>query len=344
MGTGNHEDTQLGKLAHLKQNKPCQAHRGASAAAEPGRYLCTFRVWLFALLLVGLAVADDSPTPRPRRLAFGQGRKIATLANRDIRESSGLAASRRREGAFWTHNDSGGGAVLYALDKTGRQLRRVQVSGASARDWEDIASFEHDGKAYLLIADTGDNDRKRSNVALHLLAEPDLAPTSQPASRPTPRPARPRSTQLLRTVRVTYPDGAHDCEALAVDPHTDTVLLITKSPHIAAFRIPLKSLLGPEAPGKPLQAKRLAGLPILLPTAADITPDGRQLVVVNYWRGYLYERRPNEAWADALQRLPRPVALPTRRQGESVCFGPGGRDLYLTSEKLPTPLFRVPAD
>jgi hypothetical protein len=35
--------------------------------------------------------------------------------------------------------------------------------------------------------------------------------------------------------------------------------------------------------------------------------------------------------------------MPLRRQGESICYGPDGRSLYLTSEKLPTPLIEIPA-
>jgi hypothetical protein len=34
--------------------------------------------------------------------------------------------------------------------------------------------------------------------------------------------------------------------------------------------------------------------------------------------------------------------MPQRRQGETVCYGPDGKTLYLTSEFAPTPLFEVP--
>ena len=42
------------------------------------------------------------------------------------------------------------------------------------------------------------------------------------------------------------------------------------------------------------------------------------------------------------RRKPREIIVPERVQGESMCFGPDGKTLYLTSENLPTPLFVVP--
>ena len=38
----------------------------------------------------------------------------------------------------------------------------------------------------------------------------------------------------------------------------------------------------------------------------------------------------------------REIGMPLRIQGESICYGPDGKTLYLTSEKLPTPLWEVP--
>lgn len=291
---------------------------------------------LAGLLLAGLACRGDAPPARPAELRFGKSRKIATLANRAIRESSGLAASRRREGLFWTHNDSGDVARLFAFDTAGRSVATVRLDGVTARDFEDLAAFEYQGRAYLLVGDIGDNDHKRKAVRLHLLAEPDLRPASQPAKQVR------RVAKVLRTVEVTYPDGPHDCEALAVDPAEGSVLLITKSPRCKAYRLPLGALLDETAPNGPLPLEKLTGLPVLLPTAADLSPDGKALVVVNYWQGFLYTRSGNQRWADALDRMPRPIALPARKQGESVCFGPDSRSLYLTSEKLPTPLLVLP--
>ena len=66
------------------------------------------------------------------RVHYGPGEAIATLANQAIDESSGIACSRRLDGAFWTHNDSGGDANIYLFDRTGRDLGACRLEGVDA--------------------------------------------------------------------------------------------------------------------------------------------------------------------------------------------------------------------
>ena len=70
---------------------------------------------------------------------YGPPATIATLKDKSISESSGLAASRLTPGAYWTHNDSGDGPLVYAFDTRGDSLGVFRVAGAQARDWEDMA-------------------------------------------------------------------------------------------------------------------------------------------------------------------------------------------------------------
>jgi len=58
----------------------------------------------------------------------------------ELKESSGLAISRTQQGVLWSHNDSGDGPSLYAIDIAGKLLGVFHVSGAMARDWEDIST------------------------------------------------------------------------------------------------------------------------------------------------------------------------------------------------------------
>ena len=73
-------------------------------------------------------------------LAYGQPTTLATIKDKSISESSGLVASRTTPGAYWTHNDSGDGPFIYAFDTRGDSLGTFRVTGAQARDWEDIAA------------------------------------------------------------------------------------------------------------------------------------------------------------------------------------------------------------
>ena len=68
-----------------------------------------------------------------------------------LREASGLAASRRHAAVLYSHNDSGDGPHLYALNATDGSLLAVyrvtregdgpaaNRTAVDARDWEDMA-------------------------------------------------------------------------------------------------------------------------------------------------------------------------------------------------------------
>src|SRR4030095_7791087 len=58
----------------------------------------------------------------------------------ELKESSGLAISRTQPGVLWSHNDSGDGPNLSAIDGSGKLLGVFRGTGAMARDWEDIAA------------------------------------------------------------------------------------------------------------------------------------------------------------------------------------------------------------
>jgi hypothetical protein len=61
-------------------------------------------------------------------------RVIGILQDSAINESSGIVASRTTPGLYWTHNDSGDGPYIYALDEHGARRGTWRVKGASARD------------------------------------------------------------------------------------------------------------------------------------------------------------------------------------------------------------------
>lgn len=118
-----------------------------------------------------VAARTDTPIPR---LEYGKGRELAKLADPAINESSGLAAGRTNPGVFWTHNDSGSRPQVFAFTMQGKALATVTVTGARARDWEDVASFTHNGRGVLLVADVGDNSANRGLYTLYAFHEPRL--------------------------------------------------------------------------------------------------------------------------------------------------------------------------
>src|ERR1051325_7918903 len=112
-----------------------------------------------AVLSVAIVFAGaPRQTPHPGT-EFEEPVQIATLENQAINESSGIAASRRNQGLFWTHNDSGDDAFLYAIDRQGKHRGTWRVKGARAQDWEDIAVWKDakSGTSYIYVGDIGNN-------------------------------------------------------------------------------------------------------------------------------------------------------------------------------------------
>ncbi len=262
-------------------------------------------------------------------VAYGKGREIARLANPAITESSGIACSRTTPGVFWTHNDSGSDARLFAFNLKGEDLGSFPVQGATAQDWEDMGSFSIAGRHFLMVADVGDNKMHRASCTLYILQEP-AGITGQ---------GRPQPLALVARQEFTYEDGAHNCESAAVDPVRREIVLVTKTSDATckAFVLPLPL---DKNPGKAV-ARPVATLTLPTTSAMDISPDGLRALVLTYGDAYEYARQPDEAWGKAFSRPPRVIKMPARAQGESVCYGSDGVTIYLSSERVPTPLLEV---
>ena len=288
-------------------------------------------------LLLALLLACCAAACAPDQEPFA--RLSGVVLDGDLREISGMAASRTHPGTLWVLNDGGNDHALYALSRIGRRQARIEIDGVVNTDWEDLAAFELDGRRYLLIADTGDNGGLRRTLQLHVVEEP---------ARLRDGRARPAWSIAFR-----WPDGARDCEAVAVDAAAGEVLLISKKRHPAElFAVPLRPGAGRVA------ARRLgtlAGIPRASAeqrradpararlhgqvTAADISPDGRQLAVLTYDDLVLYRRQPGEPWARAVARAPRVHPLPLIPQAEALAWSRGGAGLFATGEFGPAPLF-----
>lgn len=287
-----------------------------------------------ALLLAPPAFTDEPPR-------YGTLEHVADLAEAKVVESSGLACSRRAPGRWWTHNDSGGAAVLYAFDERGRSVGRCSVRPLAAFDWEDMASCTLDGKPYLLVGDIGDNLHVRPRRTIHVIEEPRFGDGGDrpDADAPTTVLTKPR----LRLV-VRMPKGNPDIEALAVDPGQRAVYLMTKRPQdrpeepAVLYRLPIPD----RQPDEALAIERIATVHLPRVTGMDLSPDGRRLVVLAGGRALGFERRGEEGWAEALSREPVPISTRRLARPEAVAFAADGRTVCLTEEGKPCPLWRVP--
>jgi hypothetical protein len=287
---------------------------------------------------------------------YASAEKVGVLANAHLTETSGLAVSRRSDGLFWAANDSGTAPRLYAIGADGRDRGFAQVAPqASAVDWEDLASFSWKGRPYLLVADTGDNMSWRTQVELFVVAEPPLTGESLPAGTTAP---------VAWRIPFRFEDGPRDCEAIAIDAAEQRVLLISKrteppglyslpllpsdvdaAPKDADGRLVARRI--GDVPGIPPPTKedvkfaRFLGRYLTMPTALDISPDGRFAVVLSYREAYLFTRAAGETWPEAFARPPDRIPTPGMSQAEAIAFARDGRTLYVTSEGQHAPLFRL---
>jgi hypothetical protein len=265
----------------------------------------------------------------------GEAKELCRIRDEEITEASGLAASRANPECFWIHNDSGDKPRLFLVDAKGTTRLIASVQNAEAYDWEDLCSFEKEGKSYLLIGDTGDNGRVRKGkdnaCRLYLVEEPKTELEKKTRSVKLP---------VVSEIEFTYPGGPVDCESLAVDTEKNLILLVSKTDpfQCQVFSIPLE--LSPKK--RKVEATSVRKIGMAWATAMDVSPDGRTMVIVNPLSGVLVERQKDEAWSDAFARQALPLTLPVRRQGETVCFSTDGRRLFLNSEGQGEPLWVMP--
>ena len=250
----------------------------------------------------------------------------AVLASRRITESSGVVPSALVPGVFWTHNDSGDGPYLYATDSTGRDLGAIRVAGAGAHDWEDLAAGSClivPGRC-LYVADVGDNRRHRRSVVVYRLREP--VPPRGPADSLGVVP-------LLDSIVLTYPDGAHDAEALAVTRAGD-LLIITKDragPSVL-FRASAARGDGPRLLRRiGALAMRTGALTGRLATGAALAPDGALLAVRTYVSIHLF-RLAGDSIPVPLTGASGMTIPVVEAQGEALAFD-GPDRLVLTCER-----------
>jgi len=307
--------------------------------------------------LVGGATLDVAP--------YGPQAVVADLLPHDeeLRGISGLISSRAHADTLWAISDTATQLFAIQLRGGGVDVRSTRVRGVDRFDWADLAWFEEDGDAFLMIADVGTNrpastarTRDGAQVGeLHVVAEP--------------RPGD-KKVKVLRTITFTLPcEPIRDLEAVAVDSARREILLVEK-------RAAVKRLLvldldqdhhepTPEdwaevsLPDLHVHEQQPATSPSAVlyqtswrrnPTALDVL--GRRAVLLTNRHAYVYERDVGASWAKAFAtaplqlQIPFTLELPGRApqtlpkgaspvlpQREAVCFDRGSASVFVASEQ-----------
>jgi hypothetical protein len=219
----------------------------------------------------------------------------------------------------------------------GDRLETWKVTNAKNVDWEDIAlRKDTDGKCYLYIGDIGNNTRQRDEFSIYRIAEPDA--TTKTTSRRSPG-----ETAAAEILRFTYPDSRHDAETLLVEPISGSIYVVTKRISGSAGVYKLK----PDLDSNELQtAEKIAdisvpAIPNGLLTGGDISPDGKHIVLCDYFFGYELTINNGQTFDDIWKATPVKFSLGKREQGESAAYSPDGNSVFATSELKDSPLIKV---
>lgn len=267
---------------------------------------------------------------------FGEQTIGGAIDSAEIGELSGLAASREHPGVLWAHNDSGDTARIFALAEDGTALGTYSVSGAEAIDWEDIAvgPGPTPGSSAIFVGDIGDNLFARTDgVTVYRVPEPAVRPDGTDHDLSGAEP-----------LRLLYPDGPADAEALIVDPSSGDLVIVTKDllGNSRAFTAAAADLVADTTitltdagavTVDPSLGGSLVGLPSTMITAADVTPDGRWVLVRTYQAVLAFERPDGEPLVAAFESTPCTGPSATESQGEAIAVTSDG-SAYLTASEV----------
>ena len=280
---------------------------------------------LFLLLLSPLmaqeeGTADFSPLFLP---------KLKAELPNDVRETSGLFF---HNGRLWTHNDSGGKPILYALDTTSFEVvQKITLANAKNKDWEDVCT---DGEK-AFVGDFGNNKGKRKNLRIYTFSLSALPDSGD-------------ATITVDSIRFCFGDQTnfvynkheHDFDCEAMFATEDYLYLFSKgwaTGTTRMYRLPktLGNYVAEVVNGFDSQG---------LITGADYDRENHVLVVVGYvkniWKPFMYLIFDFDE--EGVKLSNRRFELPqwAGTQTEGICFFDEGK-CYVSAETSPSFSARV---
>ncbi|MBO3699967.1 hypothetical protein [Roseivirga sp. E12] len=253
---------------------------------------------------------------------FTDRQSLGGIQITDLNEASGLASSRSNPIYIWSHNDSGGAPQLYLMTQAGADSGRFVLDGAQNIDWEDMAigSGPTAGQPYLYAADIGDNRAVRDNYTIYRVPEPDLTVADIPATS---------TLSGVEAINFVYDDGnARDAEAIMVDPNTSDIYVVSKrEASVILYILPF-----PQNTAQLDTADRLRVLPFTMVTAADISPNGNEVLIKNYLNVYHWSKSGTESISDLLGTAPSRLLYTVEPQGESIAWHSSSSTYFTLSE------------
>ena len=246
--------------------------------------------------------------------------KVGKVSESHLSELSGIIPCSFEKGYFWVHNDSGDDSNIYLIDSLASFKLKVHIKGVDFIDVEDIGRFNHNGRNYLLIADIGNNLRNREVLSLYIIQEPKIDLNSS---------CDHFTSEVVQTISIKYKDKPRDAEAIFVDPVNNDVYLISKRDiQSKVFKFLLKFDNNTIQELTPILT-----LPFTFATSADISLDGKYILIKNLTNIYFWERNPKKSIIETLNKVPTILPYCIEPQGEAICFDLNAKYFYTISER-----------
>ncbi|MCA9255246.1 MAG: hypothetical protein KDA33_06390 [Phycisphaerales bacterium] len=270
----------------------------------------------FSLAVIPVSTACGGDCPVYTHTAGGAVQTSALI------EASGIAASRRTPGYFFTHNDNTNDQRVFAVTAGGALRATYTIQNATnVRDPEDIAvgPGPTPGETYLYLADTGDNNNVRTDIAVYRALEPSVPASGAPVSENLP------ADKIL----LAFPDGPRDAETMFVDTNGDIYLVVKRLTPGKVYRAPF-----PQSTTQVNMLEHVGQLPWgnTQPTGGDMAADGSAIIIRGYFRMDYWERPAGATVGDILSQASCPAIWAIEPQGEAVCFINELRDYATISE------------
>ena len=253
---------------------------------------------------------------------FGKGTSIGLVSALVGNEISGLVSSRQLSDVLWVHNDSGDSAKIYAINSQGEHLATVNLRGAKAFDYEDIAI---DAQNRLYVADIGDNAKIRESIQIYRFEEPIDIKSSIDV---TPE-----------VINLYYPDRSHNAETLFIDPIDGSLYVLTKTRKENSLLFKVQPPLTGSMKLEKVQSFNFNGE---LTTAGDISPNGKLIMIRTYDHIYIWRRPIENSIVESMDSQPISWPVQTEKQGEAVAFTANGENYLTISEGNTQSIFLYP--
>lgn len=284
--------------------------------------------YLAAILSLGLAAQASVCTK------WSEPKIVGALDPEIVSEASGLAISRQYPDRMYHNNDSGDGGFFYVTRMDGSGTQTVTVPKMKPKDVEDLSLGPCQSGSCIYLADIGDNDEERKFVEIWVIQEEETFEGS---------------AKVERKIKLTYPDRPHNAEAMAVDPVSGDIYILTKEErkevaYPAHLFVSRASKSRERLNRGELDYVGEVDIPFLnedlevwgqIATGMDISADGSKLILLTYQNaieiefGLLNRSIDSRKWSEGIDFS---RASLTYIQQEAIAYANDGKSFYYDSE------------